>query len=390
MTHNGDMSGARAADRDESQGRQAGGEGGQLRQWLWIIGAVLLIGLVNFGIQVTSWRAEGAHASVKYAFLWEMTGALAFLAVLPALLAFYSRFPVHARNAWHRVPAYLLVMLGLAAVQTGLMWGGRTLLYRLLGWGAYHYGDIRFRYPMEALKLVLVYLGTYFVLAAITAARRERERELAAVRLEQQLSEARLATLKAQLNPHFLFNTLNMISSHVHDEPDVADAMLAHLADLLRLTLRHTEAREVTLGTELELLEAYLAIMRARFEERLAVEVRVEEGVRGSLVPHLILQPLVENAITHAMDDPARRGVIEVEAGRSGARLRLIVADNGPGLADGREPRRGVGLANTAERLRHLYGANHALELVNRPEGGLAVTLELPFREARREPGEST
>jgi two-component system, LytTR family, sensor kinase len=370
-----------ASHATTSGGPAPAGRRAALRIWLQITGAVLLLGFINFGIQVTSWLAEREHHPVRYAFLWEMTGALAFLLMLPALLAFFRRFPVRAGNAWHRVPLYLAVMLLLAAAQTALMWSSREALYALLGWGHYDYGDMRYRYPMEALKLMLGYGGAFFVYRAITAARAQREREVAAARLEQQLSEARLASLKAQLNPHFLFNTLNMISSHVHDTPDVADAMLAHLADFLRLTLSHAEAQEVPLGTELEFLDAYLAIMKARFEERLTVEVRLEPSSRVAMVPHLILQPLVENAVTHAMAEAGRQGRIKVAAGSFGNRLRLTVADNGPGLAEGQEPRHGVGLANTVERLRHLYGPDHSFALRNLPEGGLEVALELPLRQ---------
>jgi two-component system LytT family sensor kinase len=373
-----------AAPPSPAQGSKASP---RLRLWLLISGAVLLLGFVNFGIQVTSWLAERAHHPVRYAFLWEMTGALAFLVMLPALLAFFRRFPIHRSNAWHRIPLYLALMLLLAAVQTALMWGSRTVLYGVLGWGEYDYGDIRYRYPMEALKLLLGYWGTYFVVLSITTARRQRERELAAAMLEQQLSEARLATLKAQLNPHFLFNTLNMISSHVHDAPDVADAMLTHLADFLRLTLRHAQAQEVPLSTELELVESYLAIMKARFEDRLVVEVLVDPAARGALLPHLVLQPLVENAVTHAMTGLREQGRIEVCASTADGRLRLSVRDNGPGLPESEEPRRGVGLGNTAERLRHLYGTEASLGLANRPEGGLDVTLELPLRDVAQVAG---
>jgi LytS/YehU family sensor histidine kinase len=183
-----------------------------------------------------------------------------------------------------------------------------------------------------------------------------------------------------QLNPHFLFNTLNMISSHVDDDPRKAEAMIAHLSDFLRLTLRHSQSQEVPLEQELEFLEAYLEIMKARFEERLVVELDLAEQTRAALVPHLILQPLVENAVTHCMEEHGR-GVIRLATAREGPRLRMVLDDNGPGLPGHAEDAlgRGVGLSNTAERLRHLYGADHVLELANRPEGGLRLTIEIPY-----------
>jgi two-component system, LytTR family, sensor kinase len=359
--------------------------GQKVRYWLLISAAMLLVGLVNFGIQVTSWLASYEHNPVKYAFAWEMTGALAFLALLPVLLAFFRRFPITRETAWRRIPLYLTFMVLLAAAQTVLMWLSRTILYDALGWGRYDYGDMRYRVPMEAFKLLFGYWGVFAVVAAVNAARRQREREVAAARLEQQLTAARLATLKAQLNPHFLFNTLNTISSLVYDNPKAADEMLAHLADFLRMTLRHAEVQEVALRTELEFLDAYLAIMRSRFEDRLVVELTVEDEARDALLPHLLLQPLVENAVTHAMtenDRPARIGITAVQLGE---RLRLVVTDNGPGLAGNGTPRLGVGLGNTGARLTELYGAEHRLELANRAEGGLEVTVELPFRLAGTE-----
>jgi two-component system, LytTR family, sensor kinase len=221
------------------------------------------------------------------------------------------------------------------------------------------------------------------VLALQDYARRNRERELRAARLERELTEARLQALKMQLNPHFLFNTLNMISSHVHDDPSRAEEMIAHLSDFLRMTLRHSQEQEVPLSTELEFLEAYLAIMKARFEDRLAVELRSADDAREALVPHLVLQPLVENAVSHAMDD-RRPGRLRLQAARVGDRLRLVLEDNGPGLPDGDAALgRGIGLTNTAERLRQLYGADHSLAFTRSDEGGLRLELELPYR--RRE-----
>jgi LytS/YehU family sensor histidine kinase len=262
------------------------------------------------------------------------------------------------------------------------MWGTRVVLYRLLGWGTYHYGDMRYRFFMEGAKQVVIYLLTYALVAIADYARRNRERELRAARLERELSEARLAALKMQLNPHFLFNTLNMISSHVRDAPDTAEEMIAHLSDFLRMTLRHAQTQEVPLATELEFLDSYLAIMKARFESRLAVELGFEDSAREALVPHLVLQPLVENALTHAVGEHGRQGVLRLSASRRGDRLALVVEDNGPGLGvDGADAvGRGVGLTNTAARLRELYGDDQRVVLGRADGGGCRVELELPYR----------
>lgn len=352
------------------------------RTWTLLFLIVTLLGLLNFGIQVTSWRAERVNDPAKYALLWELTGAYSFFVLLPLLLAFFARWPITAGNAARRVPLYAVFMAGCSVVQTLLMWGSRSVLYGWLGWGRYEYGDMRYRFAMEGLKLLLAYTATYAIHAIVTSARRERAVELTTARLERELSEARLRALQMQLRPHFLFNTLNMISAHVHDAPAIADAMIGHLSDFLRLTLRHSDAQEVPLERELELTGAYLAIMKARFEERLAVELEIAAETRDALVPRLVLQPLVENSITHSMEDPARRSVIAIRARRSGDRLVLVIEDNGSGMAGAAEEAvgAGIGLGNTAERLRELYGEAQRLELANRPEGGLLMHIELPFR----------
>jgi LytS/YehU family sensor histidine kinase len=255
-------------------------------------------------------------------------------------------------------------------------------LYHWLGWGRYDYGVMGYRFLMEGGKQVFAYWSIYIVFAALRYARQSRETEVTASKLERELTEARLAALKMQLNPHFLFNTLNMISSDIQHDPRRADATLGQLSDFLRVTLRHAPAQEVPLEKELELLGAYLEIMKARFEDRLLIEIDVPEEARELLVPHLILQPLIENSITHCMGDVSNRGRIRIASVLTSDRLRIVIEDNGSGLSttDDDAPPRGIGLSNTAERLRHLYGEEQRLEMANRSEGGLRLTIEIPRR----------
>lgn len=354
------------------------------RRWAtaaWLVGGVTAIGLLNLSIALTSELASRSRVPAAKVVVWEMTGAYTALLVLPLLLVAMRRYPIERRNLGPRLALFLGLFAAASVVHTLGMWGSRIAVYRLLGWGPYDYGDMRFRFLMEGGKHLLFYSALLALVTALGYARRSRAGELAASRLAAELTGARLEALKMQLNPHFLFNTLNMISSHVHSDPDTADAMIGHLSDLLRETLRHSKAQEVPLERELELLGAYLAITKARFEERLQVELDVAAECRQALVPHLVLQPLVENAVTHCMADPTRAGWVRVGAHAADRRLALTVEDNGPGLtAGGPAPARGVGLSNTAERLRHLYGDGHRLELANRPEGGLRVLVEVPLR----------
>jgi LytS/YehU family sensor histidine kinase len=219
-------------------------------------------------------------------------------------------------------------------------------------------------------------LSAYLVLASAAHAaffyRRAKEREAS-------LATARLEALRTQLEPHFLFNTLNTISGLVHAEPDRADAVITALGDLLRLTLETSEARELPLREEMRLVDAYVAIMQARFEERVKSVVEISPEARDALVPAFILQPLVENAVRHGLEPLPAGGTVRISARREGERLRIEVADDGAGLREDAPSREGIALANTRARLRALHGERASMEL-RAGERGCIVSLKLPFR----------
>ncbi|MEP6495212.1 MAG: histidine kinase [bacterium] len=223
---------------------------------------------------------------------------------------------------------------------------------------------------------------------ALEARTRAHERDLDAARVKAQLAEARLEALTAQLQPHFLFNTLQGISTLITRDPAAANSMLASLSDLLREVLRRGERREVTLEEELRVLAPYLDLSRWRFGERLSVRIDIEPHVRRARVPFFVLQPLVENALQHGIGTRAGPSVIQIAASREGDRLWLSVIDDGPG-ADAQETRCGVGLPNTKARLRELYGADHVIELGRFSEegGGFRVRVGIPYREIQSDRG---
>ena len=192
-------------------------------------------------------------------------------------------------------------------------------------------------------------------------------------------ARARLDALRAQLQPHFLFNALHSIGVLIDEAPDRARTALVRLSDLLDRVLGGDDRHEVPLADELAFLEAYLDLQRLRFEERLRVDVTVEASLRNALVPAMILQPLVENAVRHAVEPRAAGGHIAIGAHREGAELRLTVTDDGPGLP-AHQPDGGIGLANTRTRLAELHGDAGQLLLEPREEGGLAVTVVVPWR----------
>jgi two-component system LytT family sensor kinase len=231
---------------------------------------------------------------------------------------------------------------------------------------------------------MVFYWAVLGVRQSIEYYRKYRDRELRASLLQAQLVQARLQVLKMQLHPHFLFNTLNAISALMHQDVEVADRMIARLGDLLRATLESADLQEVTLSQELDFIQPYLEIEKARLGPRLHVEFRVDDEARDGLVPNMLLQPLVENAIRHGIAPRAEPGSIEISAQLENGFLRLKVRDDGPGLPSSALPRsrNGLGLANTRARLQQLYGAASDFELSNGSPGGLEVTVTIPFRDS--------
>src|SRR5256714_9084306 len=209
-----------------------------------------------------------------------------------------------------------------------------------------------------------------------------RASELAQSSLKTQVAKAQLRALKMQLHPHFLFNTLHSISSLVLEDPPKANSMIARLGDFLRLTVENSEQQLVTLKEETEFLRCYLEIEQVRFGDRLAVAFEIEPTTLSAAVPHLILQPVVENAIQYAIAPRATPGRIHIEAKRLNGSLRLEVKDNGPGIVSNGDliEKQGVGLSNVRARLNQIYGSDFRFELMNSKDGGLTVVMEIPFQ----------
>jgi sensor histidine kinase YesM len=214
---------------------------------------------------------------------------------------------------------------------------------------------------------------------------REREQraaqlEVEAAQLETQLTRAQLDALKMQLHPHFLFNTLNTISVLMEEDVAAANEMLLRLSDLLRAALKNNEAHEVTLEEELEFLEKYLQIEQARFQDRLKVRIDPGPETLTAYLPNLILQPLVENAIRHAVAPRATETLIEIRSHKLDGHLHLSVSDNGEGMVDHATPTNGIGLRNTRARLEKLYGSNQDFRLETTAGGGVHISIIIPFR----------
>jgi len=210
--------------------------------------------------------------------------------------------------------------------------------------------------------------------------RRSQEREHRALELEARLADAKLQALRMQLHPHFLFNTLNTIATLVHKDPRAADEMITDLGELLRATL-DTSAQEIPLRQELDFLARYLDIQQVRFGERLRVEKEIDAAALDALVPTLILQPLVENAIRHGIEPNPAAGVVSLCVQRDGGRVRLAVRDTGGGPKAHAKSQPGIGLSNTRARLNELYGSRARMTLNTDSTGRFSVELEIPFHE---------
>ncbi len=283
----------------------------------------------------------------------------------PAFYWMVRRFPIRGERWWARLPVHLAASLVFVLLKISIF----TPLFNVLN-------------PGEPRTLSMVLFGGFYadllaywasigVIHAIEYYRESRERELEATRLA-------LENLRAQLQPHFLFNTLQSISTLIHRDQVAADRMLTDLSDLLRLSLRSSGSQEVPLREELAFLDRYLDIMRVRFGDRLVIAVEAEPDVREALVPSLVLQPIVENAITHGMADRPDIGHVAVRARRDGGSLELEVSDDGPGPGS-RAPTNGIGLTNTRERIARLYGQSGKVETV--VNGGFTLRLIIPFKQ---------
>jgi signal transduction histidine kinase len=334
-------------------------------------------------------RVEGSSTPFRDSLFSELTSSAAvlvgfFLIALPLS----RRKPLRGLRWKMNLASHVVGLTAYSLLKTTLMWGQRAALWPLAGLGRYDFGDLTYRIPMEASLDVF---GYAFLVAAVhvwDAWVELREREVREARLGARLAEARFELLEAQIQPHFLFNTLNTISGVMYRDPATADRLLSHLSDLLRASLRREHGPEVSVSDEMNNLEHYLEIVRARFSDRLTVCVEMDASASEGRVPALLLQPLVENAVRHTVGVRAKQGHIDVCVSRHDGRLLIRVEDDGTGIEGdpGAAIGRGVGLSNTRDRLEWLHGSDAELTLKNRPEGGLVVEVSLPFRLAADAP----
>jgi two-component system, LytTR family, sensor kinase len=343
-----------------------------------------LIAVVFATISFAGSRSEGNRG-------FSFVSALEFNAVLFYLWAILSfaifwlsrRFPIEIRplktgNLLLHIPAVIILAAGHQVIHLTTLWivepRFRKLFPTMAACFRSYFG---FGFYVDLIIATLIVIGVH----ALLYYQRFRASQLEEASLRAQLAQAQLRALKMQLHPHFLFNTLHSISSLILEDPPKANSMIARLGDFLRLTLDHSDQQLVTLKEETEFARCYLEIEQVRFADRLTVQFKVEPATLSAEVPHLILQPLVENAIQHAIAPHATPGRIEITATQQNDSLRLEVKDTGPGLgtANNNIEGHGLGLSNIRARLEGLYGRNFSLEMTNESSRGLTVTLVIPF-----------
>ncbi len=353
------------------------------RVWLAGVISCSAIGFLLIAYKYLDDLTRGHQGTLPMRLLEEGTGVYTAALLFPAMVFLALRFRIRRANWSRTIPLHVGAAAGLSAIHTTLMWVSRVALAPLLGMGHYDYGNMHVRYFMEYPFFLFVYMFVLTGVYLFEAYQDAHERELRSAELETQLAQAQIQNLRLQLQPHFLFNSLNTISSVMYEDVRKADSMIAQLSELLRRTLQPAESQQIALADKLSMLKLYLGIMQERFGKDLQVDFAIGPELAEAVVPQLILQPLVENSIRHGRDAQSRVK-IEVGAARQNGNLRLTVRDHGPGivgLGNGAW-RKGIGLSNTAERLESLYGPDHRFALENAPSGGLTVTVEIPYRTA--------
>jgi two-component sensor histidine kinase len=293
---------------------------------------------------------------------------------VPLLIWLTNRWPVDRRHLASRLAIHAVVLVAVSAAKIIVFQPVRDLIGQP---SALPLSQVMLR---TLISEIVAFVATDAAIHAIIFYQRYREREAASAQLQARLRDAQLHALRAQLNPHFLFNTLNAITTLLHRDPNRADAMLTRLGDLLRDTLRSEPDHEIPLREELELLDRYLAIMEMRFSDRVTIRRSVDPATASALVPSFVLQPLVENAFEHGVGRLQGPGRVEVASRvEDGRELVLSVRDDGPGAGTaGRKD--GIGMTNTRARLEQMYAGAASMRMTGADGGGTLVEVRLPLR----------
>ena len=359
--------------------------GMRLTRWRGIAAIWLAGGVLDACQTVLVTRLEGGHhASLAAVFATELAGWLPWALATPIVARLARRYPVVRRISVRSVCVHLAAFVAVSAIAE--VWSTVLQLafnpYRVRAPTFFHTWTVTLTFQ------VLTFLIAYALIVAVTLvvdAREGMARQIAeAARLNEELSQAQLAALRRQIEPHFMYNALNSIAGLVRDQRnDAAVGMIVGLSEFLRRASEDSHRSQVALQEEVEYLQRYVDIQKVRFGERLRVDVDIPAELLGALVPNLLLQPLVENAIKHGISKRVAGGTVRVVGARQGARLSLSIYNDGSPLPVNWEvTQTGVGLRNLRTRLQILHGSESGLQLQSAAPGGVEVVVTLPYREA--------
>jgi two-component system, LytTR family, sensor kinase len=362
-----------------------------LYQWLnlnpfWIkvsVAITLVIGLLNFSAFYSFNKSYGLGIDVPSRLFDELTGTFVVLIPLPFLLLFYRRFPITRQNLGRMLLLYLGAMLLFGVIHTMLMTLIRQPLYPILGFGDYRPGNMFYRTLMEMAKVSPAFWFIYFGNLVYLRTQEAQKKQLRLIEIEGDLAKAKLASLQAQLNPHFLFNSLNLISSMMYEDISRADKLLSDLSELLRYSLDFDNVPEIPLHEEINITQKYVAIMIGRFGDRLTVQFDIDPLSNNISIPIFTLQPLVENAVKFTMGKPKTIGKIEIQSRYDQSVLTIRVVDNGPGLANEKQPSTQTGIHNIRARLHTLYGDDASLVIQNNSDSGAEAVITIKVKNPR-------
>ena len=342
----------------------------------WVIYAVLAL---LFGVYLGINSMVGLRGRVDIAawkpLVWETTSVIVIFALIPLVVRFEAHFRLDARPRWRIVMAHMGAALIFSALHVAGILLLRKLVYAIVG-QQYGFDNLAVQAFYELQRDLITYVVILVVIFANREFRVRRTGDLRAAELAAELDQARLKALTAQIEPHFLFNTLNAISNRMHEDVEAADRMISSLGSLMRAAYDSDNQVLVPLERELSWLRDYAAMMTERFRGQLSFNLIVAPGLEGVAVPRLLLQPLVENALRHGLPDG--RGDLTVEVARQGPRLLYTISDNGLGIDDTRK-KPGTGLSNVARRLELLFPGTHTFTLAAGHPTGTVVTLSFPL-----------
>lgn len=339
---------------------------------IWLLWAVvaLVTSLQNYAAGFAGGPPQDWRLAFVNGFSWYSIWAV----LTPAVVAL-TRYLAGRRLSPGVMAIYVVGGVVFAVLHATLYTSLNAILYGKAIWAPWSNGLLVLKLATAIHVHLMIYAIIVGVVLGARAFRSLRDRELVAARLETQLADAQAAALRAQLQPHFLFNTLNAISALVPEDPVIAQRLLARLGDLLRLSIAQHRTQLNPLADEVDFTDAYLAIEQTRLGDRLRIVRRIEPQALTAGVPALLLQPLVENAVRHGIAPLVGGGTLTIEAAVEGERLRLIVADDGKGTDHVGD---GIGLGNARQRLRQLYGERQSLEIETARGKGFRVTVEIP------------